>query len=46
VNKPRKTYYTQEEWHKIEQAVTELPEQSLVIPELQDYMDLLDKLEA
>jgi len=36
--------YTQEEWHKIEQSVAELPEQSPLIPVLQDYMDLLDKL--
>ena len=39
-------HYTQEEWHKIEQSVTELPEQSPLIQALQVYMDLLDKLEA
>jgi hypothetical protein len=39
-------HYTQEEWRKIEQSVAELPEQSPLIHALQDYMDLLDKLEA
>ena len=43
---PAYPHYTQEEWHKIEQSVAELPEQSPLIPALQDYMDLLDKLEA
>ncbi|QQS16642.1 MAG: hypothetical protein IPK86_04370 [Neisseriales bacterium] len=43
---PAYPHYTQEEWQKIEQSVTELPEQSPLIPTLQDYMDLLDKLEA
>ena len=42
---PAFPHYTQEEWQKIEQSVTELPEQSSLIPALQDYMDLLDKLE-
>jgi hypothetical protein len=43
---PAYPHYTQEEWRKIEQSVAELPEQSPLIPALQDYMDLLDKLEA
>ena len=37
---------TYEKWQKIEQSVTELPEQSPLIPVLQDYMDLLDKLKV
>jgi hypothetical protein len=43
---PAYPHYTQEEWRKIEQSVAELPEQSPLIHALQDYMDLLDKLEA
>jgi hypothetical protein len=42
-NKPQ---IFEEEWHKIEQSATELPEQSPMIPALQDYMDLLDKLKV
>jgi uncharacterized protein YceK len=41
---PAYPHYTQEEWQKIEKSVAELPEHSPLIPALQDYMDLLDKL--
>lgn len=43
---PEYPHYSQEEWHKIESSVAELQEKSPLIPVLQDYMDLLDKLEA
>jgi len=43
-NCPEAPHYTAQEWHKIEQSVAELPEQSPLIHVLQDYMDLLDKL--
>jgi hypothetical protein len=43
-NCPTAPRYSAQEWHKIEQSVAELPEKSPLIPVLQDYMDLLDKL--
>lgn len=43
-NCPEAPHYTAQEWRKIEESVAELPEQSPLIPVLQDYMDLLDKL--
>ncbi len=41
---PAYPHYTAQEWQKIEESVSELPEKSPLIPVLQDYMDLLDKL--
>lgn len=43
-NCPAAPNYTAQEWQRIEELVAELPEQSPLIPVLQDYMDLLDKL--
>jgi len=43
-NCPTAPHYTAQEWQKIEESVSELPEKSPLIPVLQDYMDLLDKL--
>lgn len=45
-NCPEAPHYTAQEWQKIEESVAELPEQSPLIPVLQDYMDLLDKLKV
>jgi len=45
-NCPEAPHYTAQEWQKIEESVAELPEQSPLIPMLQDYMDLLDKLKV
>jgi ATPase subunit of ABC transporter with duplicated ATPase domains len=39
-------HYSSQEWQKIEESVAELPEKSSLIPVLQDYMDLLDKLKV
>jgi hypothetical protein len=43
-NCPAAPNYTAQEWQRIEELVAELPETSPIIPVLQDYMDLLDKL--
>jgi hypothetical protein len=43
-NCPTAPHYSAQEWQKIEESVAALPEQSPLIPVLQDYMDLLDKL--
>jgi hypothetical protein len=43
-NCPTAPHYSAQEWQKIEESVAELPEQSPLVPVLQDYMDLLDKL--
>jgi hypothetical protein len=43
-NCPEAPLYSAQEWQKIEESVAALPEQSPLIPVLQDYMDLLDKL--
>ncbi|HJK86184.1 MAG TPA: hypothetical protein QKA08_00235 [Candidatus Megaira endosymbiont of Nemacystus decipiens] len=43
---PQHPVYTKAEWQQIEQAVTNLSPDSPLIPVMQDYLDLLDKLEV
>jgi hypothetical protein len=43
-NCPAVPHYSAQEWQRIEESVAALPERSPLIPVLQDYMDLLDKL--
>ena len=43
---PQHPVYTKAEWQRIEQEVTNLPPDSPLIPVMQDYLDLLDKLEV
>lgn len=42
---PAAPQYSTERWQKIESAITELSDSNALIPVLQDYMDVLEKLE-
>jgi len=39
-------HYTKQEWSSLYDAINALPKTSPIIPVLQDYMDLLDKLKV
>lgn len=41
---PNYNHYSKSQWAEIEKAVLKLPAGSPIIPVLEDYLDLLDKL--